>query len=157
MHQYRATITWQHTNGKFTAGQYSRKHLWHFDGGLEIPASASPQIVPAPYSNPSAVDPEEAFIASLASCHMLWFLSLAAKNNYIVQSYEDAAEGTMEENGEGEVAITKVVLKPEVRFGPKSKPSQRTFDQLHDQAHKKCFIARSVKTEIIIDGHCNHC
>lgn len=152
MHRYRATIRWQHAKGKFATGQYSRKHSWHFDGDLEIPASASPQIVPAPYSDPSAVDPEEAFVASLASCHMLWFLSLAAKNGYIIKSYEDAAEGIMKENGEGKLGITKVILKPEVWFVSNSKPNQRIFDQLHDQAHEKCFIARSVNAEIIING-----
>lgn len=152
MHRYRATIKWQHTSGQFVDEQYSRKHLWHFDGGLEIPASASPKIVPEPYSDPSSVDPEESFVASLASCHMLWFLSLSAKEGFPVKSYEDQAEGIMEENRDGKLSITEVILKPLVRFKSDNAPSRRNFDELHKRAHENCFIARSVITEIVIDA-----
>lgn len=152
MHRYQATIRWHHTNKKFTENQYSRKHSWHFDGGLEIPASSSPEVVPEPYSDPSAVDPEEAFIASLASCHMLWFLSLAAKKGFTVKNYEDKAEGIMKENQDGKLAITEVILKPLVRFAKNSKINNEVFNELHNKAHQHCFIAHSVTTEIIVEG-----
>jgi organic hydroperoxide reductase OsmC/OhrA len=152
MHRYQATIRWNHTVGVFSENKYSRKHDWVFDGDLEIPASASPKIVPEPYSDPSAVDPEEAFVASLASCHMLWFLSLAAKNGYTVKNYSDTAEGIMEKNKEGKLAITEVILKPLVMFEQNNVLNNQVFDELHNKAHQNCFIARSVKAEISIDG-----
>lgn len=151
MHQYQATIKWRQEDGNFVNGKYSRKHTWNFDGNFEIPASASPQIVPKPFSDPAAVDPEEAFVASLASCHMLWFLSLAAKKGFIVKHYEDAARGIMENNGEGKLAITKVILQPLVTFYPSDNLNQQVIEKLHNQAHQQCFIANSVKSEIIID------
>lgn len=151
MNQYRATIQWRNNDETFTDNKYSRKHSWHFDGGLEIPASASPHIVGEPYADPSAVDPEEAFVASLSSCHMLWFLSLAARQNFVVAEYRDRAKGTMRKNTEGKLAITEVILRPVVMFH-NTKPEQQVFEELHHQAHQKCFIAHSVKTEITIDA-----
>lgn len=152
MNKYRATIRWQQTNESFNGNKYSRKHSWHFDGGEEIPASASPHIVPEPYADPSAVDPEEAFVASLSSCHMLWFLSIAAKKGYHVMEYEDRAEGIMQKNKEGKLAITEVILRPVVTFSIDQQPGRQTFDELHQLAHQRCFIAHSVKTTISIDG-----
>lgn len=151
MNRYQAIIRWQHSGGDFTGNKYSRKHTWHFDEELEIPASASPHIVPKPYTDLSAIDPEEAFVASLSSCHMLWFLSLTAQEGCIVKQYEDRAEGIMQKNNEGKLAITEVILRPVVTFGQESNPDQHLFEKLHHTAHKRCFIAHSVKTEITID------
>lgn len=119
---------------------------------MKIPASASPQIVPEPFSDPDAIDPEEAFVASLASCHMLWFLSIAAKRNFSVKSYEDTAQGYMEKNSEEKLAITKVILQPLVTFGKHNSLNQQVTEKLHKQAHQQCFIANSVKSTIIIDS-----
>lgn len=152
MHRYNATIQWQRINNEFTKQKYSRKHSWHFDGGLEIPAAASPQVVPSPLTDASVVDPEEAFVASLASCHMLWFLSIASREGFIVDGYEDSAEGKMEQNKEGKLAITEVILNPVVRFEPDHQPDRQIFDESHYQAHQQCFIAHSVKTDIVIDA-----
>lgn len=152
MHEYQASIQWRQTEGNFVDGKYSRKHTWIFDGNLRIPASASPQIVNEPFSDPDAIDPEEAFVASLASCHMLWFLSLAAKRNFIVINYEDTAQGLMEKNSEGNLAITKVILQPLVTFNNDDNINQQVIEKVHEQAHQQCFIANSVKSNIIIDS-----
>lgn len=152
MHQYKATVRWQRSSDPFTSNNYSRRHEWEFDGGFSMPASASPQVVPERFTDPSAVDPEEAFVASLSSCHMLWFLSLAAQNGYVVDRYEDHADGFMQENQERKLAITEVILRPVVIFDSNHKPDSKTFNTLHRQAHKRCFIARSVKAEITIKG-----
>lgn len=151
--KYHAKILWTLSGGNFIENKYSRKHSWHFDNGLELSASASPQIVPEKYTDPSVIDPEEAFVASITSCHMLWFLSLAAQNDYIVDRYEDQAEGIMQRNKEGKLAITEVILRPAVSFAQNSSPDQPTFDKLHHSAHDRCFIAHSVRTEIIIDAY----
>jgi organic hydroperoxide reductase OsmC/OhrA len=130
--------------------KYSRSHTWKFDCGIELDASSSPHVVPLPMSNESAVDPEEAFVASVSSCHMLWFLSIAANKKYVVESYEDNAEGELEKNEEGKLAMTKVILKPKVKFGNEYVPAKDEIDKLHQLAHEKCFIANSVKTKITI-------
>ena len=130
--------------------KYSRVHTWTFDGGIELVASSSPHVVPLPMSKESAVDPEEAFIASLSSCHMLWFLSIAAGKKIIVESYEDHAEGVLAKNEEGNLAMTEVTLKPKVNFSGKTIPSPAQIDELHHLAHEKCFIANSVKTKISV-------
>jgi len=130
--------------------KYSRAHTWSFDGGIEIEASSSPHVVPLPMSNQSAVDPEEAFVAALSSCHMLSFLAIAAEHGYVVESYEDNAEGVLRKNDQGKLAMTKVTLKPHVSFGGDNIPSSDQIDQLHHRAHEVCFIASSVKTEIAI-------
>jgi len=148
---YNVRIFWKKNfDEAFVDNRYSRSHTWTFDGGIEVAASSSPHVVPLPMSNESAVDPEEAFIASLSSCHMLWFLSIAVEKNYIVESYEDNAEGVLGKNEEGKLAMTKVVLKPTVNFGNKRIPSREQVDELHHLAHEKCFIANSVKTKITI-------
>jgi len=134
----------------FVDNKYGRTHTWSFDGGIELQASSSPHVVPLPMSSESAVDPEEAFIASLSSCHMLWFLSIAAGKNYVVESYEDNAEGVLAKDEEGKLAMTRVVLKPKVIFGAQHTPSRDEANELHRLAHEKCFIANSVKTKISI-------
>jgi organic hydroperoxide reductase OsmC/OhrA len=153
--RHTATIYWQRGEQVFTDNKYSREHSWNFDGGCEVTASASPEEVALPYSNPNAVDPEEAFVASISSCHMLWFLSLAAKQGFVVEEYRDNAEGILEKNLENKRAITRVILRPDVVFPKNNAPDQQKFDKLHQQAHNKCFIAHSVKTRITIEASFN--
>ncbi len=148
MSEYQVTIDWQSDGSVFTDNRYSRGHRWLFDGGLEVPASSSPQIVPLPLSRADAVDPEEAFVASLASCHMLWFLSLAAERGYRVSAYRDTAVGVMGTNDDGKVAITKVTLRPHVEFSGGKRPDQAALRDLHEAAHGSCFLAASVKAQI---------
>jgi organic hydroperoxide reductase OsmC/OhrA len=148
---YQVTVSWQKKSDEaFVDNHYSRVHTWKFDGGIEVAASSSPHVVPLPMSSEAAVDPEEAFIASISSCHMLWFLSIAAEENYIVERYEDQAEGILGKDAEGKLAMTKVTLKPKVVFNPATIPSREQVDELHHLAHEKCFIANSVKTKITI-------
>lgn len=149
---HEALVTWQRAEGEaFTDNRYSRRHAWRFDGGAEVAASSSPHAVRLPFSDPSAVDPEEAFVASLASCHMLWFLSIAAQRGFCVDSYQDAATGTMQKNAAGKVAITAVTLKPEVRFSGKRVPTSQELAEMHHEAHEQCFIANSVTSEIVCE------
>jgi organic hydroperoxide reductase OsmC/OhrA len=146
---YTVTVSWKKKSDEvFVDNKYSRSHTWSFDGGIEVAASSSPHVVPLPMSNQSAVDPEEAFIASLSSCHMLWFLSIAAGKKYIVESYVDHAEGVLEKDQGGKLAMTKVTLKPQVVFTGEKLPSEEQVNELHHLAHEKCFIANSVKTEV---------
>jgi len=145
---YIATINWERTpDAVFTDRKFSRAHTWRFDGGVEVPASSSPHAVPLPYSVEANVDPEEAFVAALSSCHMLFFLSLAAKRGLVVDSYSDDAEGRMGRNAEGKVAMLEVVLRPQVSFSSGS-PDAETLESLHHAAHEACFIANSVKTVV---------
>ncbi|MBX4996802.1 OsmC family protein [Rhizobium lentis] len=148
MAKYGATVAWERSGAIFTDNRYSRAHRWTFAGGIEVRASSSSHVVPLPYSAEDAVDPEEAFVASLSSCHMLWFLSIAAKQGFCVDSYTDAAEGVMEKNGEGRLAMTVVTLKPHVVFSGEKQPSLSELEGLHHRAHDECFIANSVKTEV---------
>jgi len=145
----KATIAWQRDAGAaFTDNRYSRAHVWRFDGGAEVPASSSPHIVPLPMSDPASIDPEEAFVASLASCHMLWFLSLAAEQGWRVDAYEDAASGVLGRNAQGKLAMTVVTLRPRVVFGGGPIPAREAVDALHHRAHEACFIANSVLTDV---------
>lgn len=148
MSEYAAEILWSRDGAAFTDHRYSRGHRWVFDGGVEVPASASPHVVPPPMSVAAAVDPEEAFVASLSSCHMLWFLSLAAKRGFVVDSYRDVATGVMGKDSSGGFAMTRVTLRPDVRFAGQSRPTADDLAALHHEAHEQCFIARSVKTEV---------
>lgn len=148
MHSCRAHIMWARGEQPFVDNRYSRRHLISFDGGLTIPGSASPQVVRAPYSDPAAVDPEEAFVASLSSCHMLWFLSIAAARRLRIDSYSDHAEGVMAKNARGKLAMTVVTLRPEVVFSGERSPGREEFLAMHHQAHEECFIANSVLTEV---------
>jgi organic hydroperoxide reductase OsmC/OhrA len=148
MSNYSATVAWSRNGADFVDGRYCRAHVWQFDGGLEVPASSSPRVVPLPYSDPAAVDPEEAFVASLSSCHMLWFLSIAAAKGFVVDAYRDEAVGIMEKDAEGKLAITRVTLRPIAKFNGTSIPTEVELGDLHHKAHEKCFLANSVKTEI---------
>lgn len=148
-HQYGAEIQWNRGEQDFLAGHYSRAHRWRFDGGLDIAGSSSPHVVPQPWSDPAAIDPEEAFVASISSCHMLWFLSIAAKKAFCVDSYHDHAEGVMTRNDAGKMHISRVTLQPQVSFSGPVQPDAETIHALHHQAHAECFIANSVRTEIV--------
>lgn len=147
MSEYTATVSWQRNGAVFTDNKYSRAHQWKFDGGAVVPGSSSPHSVRLPFSDASAVDPEEAFIASLSSCHMLWFLSLAARRGFVVDSYEDAAVGVLAKNADGKLAMTVVTLRPLTAFAGKQ-PTREELDSLHHQAHEECFIATSVRSEV---------
>ena len=146
-----ATIRWSASPGEdYAKGEYSRAHIWSFDGGAVVSASASPHIVPAPWSDAAAVDPEEAFVASLASCHMLFFLDFARRAGVVVASYEDEAEGAMEKGDDGRTRITKVTLRPRIAFEGGA-PDAAALDALHHKAHEACFIANSVTTEVVVE------
>ncbi len=152
MSSYCATVHWKkQQEEKFVDNQYSRHHLWRFDGGLTVPASSSPDIVPLPYSVAENVDPEEAFIAALSSCHMLFFLSLCAKKGWVVTEYADEAVGLLTENAEGKMAMTEVTLKPKVLFEGDKQPSEEELEGVHHRSHELCFIANSVKSEIKLE------
>ena len=151
MSTYTATIRWARSGeGDFTKGQYSRAHEWAFDGGHVMPASASPHIVPAPWSDPAGVDPEEAFVASLSSCHMLFFLDYARRDGWTIDSYVDAAEGVMEKIADGKLVVTRVTLRPQITWGGDAQPSDVQIAHLHHRSHDDCFIANSVKTEVTV-------
>lgn len=152
MSSYFAEICWQRNDEDFLNNQYSRGHLWKFDGGVKVPASASPHIVPLPYSVEENVDPEEAFVASLSSCHMLFFLSIAVKKKLQVESYLDNAEGIMEKDAQGKTSITKVILRPKVKFSGEKIPSADIIDKIHHLAHDSCFIANSVKSDVVVES-----
>lgn len=145
---YTAEVLWSRSEQKFIDGRYSRKYLLRFDGGIEVHGSSSPHVVPLPYSAVDAIDPEEAFVSSLSSCHMLWFLSIAAEQGFVVDRYHDIAEGVMEKNSDGKLMMSVVTLHPEVKFAGHKQPTAGEIKQLHHKAHEECFIANSVKTEV---------
>lgn len=147
---YRATVRWSRGTDAFAGHKYSRGHEWVFDGGVVVPASASPQVVRAPWSVTEAVDPEEAFVAAISSCHMLFFLAYAAKAGYIVDAYEDPAEGTLAKNAAGKEVMTHVVLHPRVTFGDRA-PAEAEYAELHHRAHDECYIANSVRSEVTVE------
>jgi organic hydroperoxide reductase OsmC/OhrA len=149
MAEHKATIRWHNEGADFRSGRFFREHTWSFDGGLTVPASSSPSNVRAPYSNPANVDPEEAFVAAIASCHMLWFLHLAQRAGYDVISYDDDAVGVMTKNERQVSWISSVVLTPRIVYGD-NPPSAAEIARLHEEAHHECFIANSVKTEITV-------
>ena len=148
MASYNAELTWEREGQDFLSNRYSRRHLIRFDGGVELPGSSSPHVVPLPWSDASAVDPKEAFVAALASCHMLWFLSIAAQRGFCVDRYEDAAEGVMTRNAERRMAMTVVTLRPAVWFSGERLPNAGDIAAMHHEAHEECFIANSVKTDV---------
>jgi organic hydroperoxide reductase OsmC/OhrA len=151
MSSHTAMIRWERGDARFIDNRYSRAHRWSFDGGAEIEASSSPHVVPLPYSNPAGVDPEEAFVASLSSCHMLWFLSLAAERGYCIEDYEDAAVGVMGRDAAGHMAMLRVTLRPKVRCSGPNQPGSEQLLALHHAAHEQCFIANSVRTDLRIE------
>ncbi len=151
MSGHRAIIRWQRVNPEFLSGKYSREHTWTFDGGLTVPASAAPSVVPAPWSNPAGVDPEEAFVASISSCHMLTLLFLACKRGFQVDSYEDEAVGGVTKNEKGVPWVSSVTLNPRIIYGGPKLPTVEDQERLHHDAHQQCYIANSVKTEIKVN------
>ena len=152
MSEYTATVRWQrNADADFVRNRYSRAHEWRFDGGAVVRASASPSIVRAPFSDPAGVDPEEAFVAAVASCHMLWFLSIAAAKGHVVERYEDEAVGTMAKNADGKEWVAEVVLRPRIAFGGDKTPDAAAIEALHHEAHAECFIANSVKSAIRVE------
>jgi organic hydroperoxide reductase OsmC/OhrA len=151
-HEYTATVSWQRGgDAKFTDNRYSRAHEWKFDGGTVVPASSSPAVVPVPMSNAAAVDPEEAFVAALSACHMLFFLFHAAKKGFVIDQYEDAAAGVMGKNAEGRTAMLKVTLRPRVTWAGEKRPTAEDLDAMHHQSHLDCYIANSVKCDVAVE------
>lgn len=151
-HEYRATVQWKRGDAKFTDQRYSRGHSWSFDGGITVPASSSPLSVRLPYSVAEAVDPEEAFVAAVSSCHMLTFLYVAAKAGFVVDSYADEAVGEMTKNERGKMWVSRVTLSPAIAFTGEKLPTPDQLHDLHHLAHEECFIANSVKSEIVVRG-----
>ena len=152
MSEYKAIISWKRTNPDFLKGKYSREHTWTFDGGLTVPASSSPSVVPVPYSNPASVDPEEAFVASISSCHMLTYVFLAGRQGFQVDSYEDNAIGVLTKNEKGVPWISTVTLHPKISYSGNTLPTPQDEQRLHHLAHEQCYIANSVKTEVKVAG-----
>ena len=146
--QHSAEIIWERGEALFTDNRYSRRHRLRFDGGLEVPGSSSPHSVPVPLSDPSAMDPEEALVAAVSSCHMLWFLSLAAKRGFRVDQYRDQAVGEMTRDSQGKWSIGLVTLRPDARFSGESVPSAQDIETLHHAAHEECYIARSITAQV---------
>jgi organic hydroperoxide reductase OsmC/OhrA len=148
MSEYKVTISWKRNGPDFLKGKYSREHTWSFDGGVTIAASSSPSVVPAPWSNPKAVDPEEAFVAAVSSCHMLTFVWLASRQGFQVDSYDDEAVGVMTKNEKGVPWVSLVTLHPRIVWSGEKKPTAEQIEGLHHEAHEQCFIAASIKTEV---------
>src|SRR5687767_9174707 len=138
MATHSATVHWKRIGPDFLKRQYSREHTWTFDGGLTVPASSSPHVVPAPWSNPAAIDPEEAFVASVSSCHMLWFLHVACDSAFVVESYEDQALGIMTSNARGVSWISRITLRPRISWGGDRPPTTTEEEHLHHLAHEQC-------------------
>jgi len=146
-----ATIRWSRGDANFADKRYSRTHTWRLDGGTEIRASSSPHVVPVPLSDPAAIDPEEAFVASLSSCHMLWFLAIAAKRGFVVDEYVDDAIGELARDAQGKMAMTSVTLRPAVRWIGATQPTEAHLREMHELAHAECFIANSVKSRVTVE------
>lgn len=151
MPEHRAVIEWTNRGPDFLKGKYSREHTWTFDGGVIVPASPAPSVVPAPWSNPAHVDPEEALVASIASCHMLTFLWLASKEGFACSSYRDDALGAMTKNERGVWWVSNVTLRPQIIWNGERTPAADDLQRLHHRAHEECFIANSVRTEITVE------
>lgn len=150
MSNHKAIIRWTRTSPDFLAGQYSREHTWTFDGGLTVPASPSPSVVPVPYSNPAHVDPEEAFVAAVSSCHMLTFLYIASREGFQVDSYDDEAVGSMSRNERGVPWVSAIALHPKIVYSGEKRPTPADEERLHHMAHEQCFIANSIRTAVTV-------
>lgn len=156
MSTYIAKVQWRRRpEERFTDGRYSRAHSWTFDGGAVVPASSSPHVVRVPFSDPAGVDPEEALVAALSSCHMLFFLDFARQRGFVVESYADDAEGVMEKGADGRVQMTRVTLKPHIVFAGDNRPAEVDIEAIHHKAHEACYIANSVRSAIEIEGVCD--
>jgi organic hydroperoxide reductase OsmC/OhrA len=151
MSEHSATIEWQRATPDFSYPTYNRSHVWRFDAGIELPGRASPANVPATAAQAPGVDPEEGFVAAIASCHMLWFLHLACTRKFTVDRYTDHAVGMLGKNRDGKMAVTRVTLRPAVVFSGSARPTAQQLDELHERAHEECFIANSVLSEVVID------
>jgi organic hydroperoxide reductase OsmC/OhrA len=152
MSPYTAIVSWERNGAAFVDNRYSRAHRWAFDGGITVPASSSPHVVPLPMSRADAVDPEEAFVASLSSCHMLTFLWIAGRHGFVVERYRDEAEGLLNKDAAGRLAMTTVTLHPQVTFAGERQPTAEELMTMHHEAHDQCFIARSVKTDVRVEA-----
>jgi organic hydroperoxide reductase OsmC/OhrA len=150
MSEHKATIRWQRTTPDFLNGKYSREHTWSFDGGMIVPASPSPTVVPAPFSNPANIDPEEAFVAAISSCHMLTYLYLASRQGFQVDTYHDDAVGLVTKNEKGVPWVSLAVLHPQIAYSGDKLPTPADEERLHHMAHEQCFIANSIKTEVSV-------
>jgi organic hydroperoxide reductase OsmC/OhrA len=148
----KATLSWKRNSPDFLKGRYSREHTWAFDGGVTVPASASPAIVPVPYSNPAHVDPEEAFVASVSSCHMLTYVYLAYKQGFQVDSYQDEAVGAMTKNEQGVLWVSSITLSPKIAYSGNKMPTPADEERLHHLAHQQCFISNSIKSKVTVAG-----
>ncbi len=151
MKEFEATVAWRRDNGPFADQRYSRRHEWRFDGGARVPASSSPLSVPVPMSDPAAVDPEEALVAAASSCHMLFFLAFAAQRGFVVDSYTDQAVGYLEKDANGVIAITRIALRPAIVFSL-TPPTPAELAAIHHHAHSRCYIANSIKGEIVVEA-----
>jgi organic hydroperoxide reductase OsmC/OhrA len=152
MSEHTAMVRWERTEEGFVEGKYSREHTWHFDGGAMVAASASPANVPAPFSNAANVDPEEAYVAAISSCHMLWFLYFASRAGFQVDRYEDRAMGKMTPNEKGVKWVSEIALRPSIDWSGVKRPSAAEVERLHHEAHEHCFLANSVKTMIQVES-----
>lgn len=152
MKTFEAQVAWQRAGQPFLDGRYSRAHAWRFDGGLQLPASSSPLSVPVPMSDPAAVDPEEALVAAASSCHMLFFLSIAVQRGLTVDSYVDGAVGFLGSDDSGRMAMTRIELRPAIVFGGERQPSQADLQEIHHLAHERCYVANSLKSEVVVMG-----
>lgn len=152
MQQFEASISWNRGQQRFLDQRYSRAHSWQFDGGLQVPASSSPLSVPLPMSDAAAVDPEEALVAALSGCHMLFFLSFAARAGFVVDSYRDQAVGTMEKDARGKMSMTRIALRPVIAFSGERRPDSAALAALHHEAHEHCYIANSIRAQVTIEG-----
>jgi organic hydroperoxide reductase OsmC/OhrA len=152
MQEFEATVLWQRGAQPFRDQRYSRAHAWMFDGGLQVPASSSPLSVPLPMSDPACVDPEEALVAAASSCHMLFFLSIAAQREFIIDDYRDRAVGILDTNAAGRVAMTRIVLRPAITFSGARQPDATELAAMHHAAHERCYIANSIRADIVVEA-----
>jgi organic hydroperoxide reductase OsmC/OhrA len=150
MSEHKAIIRWKRSGPDFLKGKYSREHTWTFDGGLTVPASSAPSVVPAPYSNPANVDPEEAFVASVSSCHMLTYVFLASRQGFQVDSYEDEVVGIMGKNEKGIPWVSAIKLNPKITYSGQKMPAAEDVQRLHHLAHEQCYVANSIKTQVTV-------
>ena len=151
MQTFNANVVWKRGDRPYADSRYSRAHTWNFDGGLEVPASSSPLSVPVPMSDPAALDPEEALVAAVSSCHMLFFLAFAAKGGFVVDQYLDSAEGILDKNADGKMAMVRFILRPAIAFSGERRPDAAELDALHHAAHEHCYIANSIKAEVVVE------
>lgn len=151
MSEHKAIISWKRKGPEFLNGKYSREHTWRFDGGAAMPVSPSPSVVPEPFSNPAHVDPEEAFVASVSSCHMLTYLFLASRQSFQIDSYDDEAVGLMTKNERGVPWVSAITLRPKIVYSGDKRPTPADEERLHHSAHEQCFIANSIKTVVNVE------